>query len=144
MHRWPLLLPTFGLLFFFFSSLRLLLLTHFGEIPVCEDIYKKKYLFLVILILLRKKADFRAFFRLFTASVRSQPPGPPAVPGVFKLVSLLFDTPNTNLYKNILGIYRPLTRYILRLKNRRADMGSIPVTSSLQIRKFFSVHFADK
>ena len=29
-----------------------------------------------------KKNDFRAIFRLFTASVRSRPPGPPAVPGV--------------------------------------------------------------
>ena len=26
---------------------------------------------------------FRTFFLLFTASVRSRPPGPPAVPGVF-------------------------------------------------------------
>ena len=32
-----------------------------------------------------KKTDFRAFFLLFTASVRSQPPGPPLVPGVFKV-----------------------------------------------------------
>ena len=39
---------------------------------------------LVILIFLpKKRADFFAFFRLFTASVRSRPPGPPAVPGVF-------------------------------------------------------------
>ena len=29
------------------------------------------------------KNDFRPFFLLFTASVRSRPPGPPAVPGVF-------------------------------------------------------------
>ena len=49
---------------------------------------QKKYLFLVILILLRKKADIRAFFRHFTASVRSQPPGPPAVPGVLRQNSL--------------------------------------------------------
>ena len=30
-----------------------------------------------------KKTDFQVIFRLFTASVRSRPPGPPAVPGVF-------------------------------------------------------------
>ena len=29
-----------------------------------------------------KKVIFRTFFLLFTASVRSRPPGPPAVPGV--------------------------------------------------------------
>ena len=40
----------------------------------------------MIFIFLRKKTDFRAFFLLFTASVRSRPPGPPAVPGVFRLV----------------------------------------------------------
>ena len=28
---------------------------------------------------------FRPFFLLFTASVRSRPPGPPAVPGVFQI-----------------------------------------------------------
>ena len=28
------------------------------------------------------KADFRVFFLLFMASIRSRPPGPPAVPGV--------------------------------------------------------------
>ena len=38
----------------------------------------------------KKKADFRAIFLLFTASVRSRPPGPPAVPGVFILVTI-FD-----------------------------------------------------
>ena len=31
----------------------------------------------------KKKLIFRPFFLLFTASVRSRPPGPPAVPGVF-------------------------------------------------------------
>ena len=30
-----------------------------------------------------KKADFRAFFLLFTANIQSPPPGPPLVPGVF-------------------------------------------------------------
>ena len=32
---------------------------------------------------LTKKMIFLAFFLLFKASVRSRPPGPPAVPGVF-------------------------------------------------------------
>ena len=37
-------------------------------------------------IFLRKKnTNFLAVFLLFTASVRSRPPGPPAVPGVFLL-----------------------------------------------------------
>ena len=36
-----------------------------------------------------KNPDFQAFLKLFTASVRSLPPGPPAVPGVFQLVNLL-------------------------------------------------------
>ena len=34
-----------------------------------------------------KKTDFRAFFRLFTASVQSRPTGPPANPGVFGSVN---------------------------------------------------------
>ena len=34
---------------------------------------------MLIFIFLRKKADFRPFFLLFTANVRSRPPGPPAV-----------------------------------------------------------------
>ena len=38
---------------------------------------------MVILFFLRKKNDFRPFFLLFTASVRSRPPEPPLVPGVF-------------------------------------------------------------
>ena len=33
----------------------------------------------------REKTDFRAIFLLFTASVRSRPPGPPLVPGVLTL-----------------------------------------------------------
>ena len=37
---WPLLLPSFSLFFsFFFLSLLLLLLTHFGESPVCENLF---------------------------------------------------------------------------------------------------------
>ena len=56
---WPLLSPTFALSFF----LRLLLLTHFGESPMCEIIFtqylgitrrymQKKYFFQVIFIFL--------------------------------------------------------------------------------------------
>ena len=40
---------------------------------------------LVNFIFLRKKGDFSDVFSVFTASVRSRPPGPPAVPGVFLL-----------------------------------------------------------
>ena len=36
---WPLLLPSFSLSFFFSFSLCLLLLTHFGESPVCENLF---------------------------------------------------------------------------------------------------------
>ena len=46
---------------------------------------QNKYFFEVNFILLRKKLIFRTFFLFFTASVRSRPPGPPAVPGVFSL-----------------------------------------------------------
>ena len=35
-----------------------------------------------------KKTDFHAFLLIFTDSVRSQPPGPPAVPGVFVLTKV--------------------------------------------------------
>ena len=41
MHSWSLLLPTFGLSFFFLLLsllLRLLLLTHFGESPKAENL----------------------------------------------------------------------------------------------------------
>ena len=38
---------------------------------------------MVILIFYEKEQIFERFFLLFTAIVRSQPPGPPAVPGVF-------------------------------------------------------------
>ena len=33
-----------------------------------------------------------SFFRLFTASVRSRPPGPPAVPGVLYFVNIIYIT----------------------------------------------------
>ena len=36
-ERWPLLSPTFALLSFFLF--RLLLMTHFGEFPMCEIIF---------------------------------------------------------------------------------------------------------
>ena len=39
MRSWPLLLPTFSLSLFF---LRLLLLTHFGKTPVCENLFPPK------------------------------------------------------------------------------------------------------
>ena len=50
--------------------------------PYSEEIcnLKKNYNFF-----LRKKVIFRAVFLLFTANVRSQPPGPPLVPEVFFL-----------------------------------------------------------
>ena len=35
---------------------------------------------------------FRTFFLLFTASVRSRPPGPPAVPGVFGMIFITIYT----------------------------------------------------
>ena len=56
----------------------------FPEVGQKQKIYvKKKYVFWVIFFPPKKKGDFRAIFLLFTASVRSRPPGPPAVPGVF-------------------------------------------------------------
>ena len=45
--------------------------------------YAKKIFFFGNFHFVTKIADFRAFFLLFTASVRSRPPGPPGVPGVF-------------------------------------------------------------
>ena len=39
-------------------------------------------------IFLRKKGDFQVFFKLFMASVRSRPPGPPAVPGVYDMIDI--------------------------------------------------------
>ena len=91
---WPLLSPTFALSLF----LRLLLLTHFGESPMCEiifhpifwhnqKIYAKK-IWVNFIFSRIKCVFFSAVFLLFMASVRSRPTGPPAVPGVF--VSFLF------------------------------------------------------
>ena len=87
MRSWPLFLPTFALFFFFFyvfcfwptlgklPRLKICFPHYFGM----KNIYKKK---LWVIFFLRKKTNFRAFFLLFTASVRSRPPGPPLVPGV--------------------------------------------------------------
>ena len=52
---------------------RLLLLTHFWETPEAEN--------------------FRPFFLLFAASIQSRPPGPPLVPGVFKVGNGRFRPP---------------------------------------------------
>ena len=46
-----------------------------------------------------KKNDFRAIFRLFTASVWSRPPGPPAVPGVLITIIILLQFFSYNLFK---------------------------------------------
>ena len=68
MRSWPLLLPTISLLsLFLFFSLRLLILTPFGETPevenlFLEDICKKK---IVNLFFLRKKGDFSYVFSAF-------------------------------------------------------------------------------
>ena len=45
---------------------------------------QKKIFFGVNFIFLRRKTDFLAVFSAFTASVRSWPPGPPLVPGVYQ------------------------------------------------------------
>ena len=121
---WPLLLPSFSLSFFlsffwprrlacamlaFFLSLfslHLLLLTHFGESPVCEHLFppifwhnKKIYAKKKIgnfYIFTKKQTDFQVIFQLFTARVRSLPPGQPAV-----FNNLRKTTQNdTNLHKS--------------------------------------------
>ena len=52
-----------------------------------------------------KKADFRSIFRLFTASFRSRPPGPPAVPGVFvKDIDLYHFTAFSVLFLNAIKL----------------------------------------
>ena len=43
----------------------------------------KKYFFVGNFYFFYGKELILAFFRLFTASIQSRPPGPPAVPGVF-------------------------------------------------------------
>ena len=42
-----------------------------------------------ILFFYEKKQIFRRFFLLFTTSIRSRPPGPPAVPGVITILLLI-------------------------------------------------------
>ena len=87
---WPLLLQSFSLSFFLSLSSVFCFLPTQGNHPIFwhnQKIYaKKKYFFGVNFIFLRKKGDVWTFFLLFTASVRSRPPGPPAVPGVFSKV----------------------------------------------------------
>ena len=44
--------------------------------------FRKKNKNYLIFFSPKKRGDFQAIFLLFTASVRSRPPGPPEVPGV--------------------------------------------------------------
>ena len=92
---WPLLLPLFSLSFFLSLSLsvslsplflRLLLFTNFGETPVCKIISPQIFWHKI------NAKKNRANFLLFTASVRSRPPGPPAVPGVLHLENIFRHT----------------------------------------------------
>ena len=55
----------------------------------------KRYIhfFYIILIFLRKKWFFFAVFLLFTAAVRSRPPGPPLVPELFNISKFVKSTP---------------------------------------------------
>ena len=75
MHSWPLLLPSFSLssfLFFFFSP-SFALICHIEPGPICH-------------IEPGPICQIEPVFLLFMASVRSRPPGPPAVPGVTLLL----------------------------------------------------------
>ena len=63
------------------------------------------FFLLVYFHFLTKKTDFQAFFRLFTASVWSRPPGPPAVPGVFAFILLV----NISLHWLISYAQQPLS-----------------------------------
>ena len=56
-----------------------------------------------------KKNDFRAFFLLFTASVRSRPPGPPVVTGV--LLTLTFALSSSIFLLSPLITFHPLWGY---------------------------------
>ena len=98
----------------------------------------------VILIFLRKKADFLAIFRLFTASVRSRPPGPSAVPGVLIFCSHSFDKftvvfqPANPTYSShtISAVYSPVsvlhiplvTLIIMSLSSGLQKRGDLPNT----------------
>ena len=89
-----------------FFSLRLLLMTHFGESPVGENCFpqyfgitrsymqKKSYFKKIydIFNFFTKKSRFSSVFLLFMASVRSRPPGPPSVRGVLSIKSQINDT----------------------------------------------------
>ena len=74
--------PTSGKL----PSVKICFPQYFG---ITRRYMQKKYLLGVNFIFLRKKGYFSDFFLLFTASVRSRPPGPPAVPGVLKYVQVV-------------------------------------------------------
>ena len=89
-HSWLLL----SLTFFLLLLLHALLFTHFEDTQEVDFYWpsyfniKKKFCF--------TKADFRAFFLLFTASVRSRKSGPTLVPGVF------FQSNCTNILTQVL------------------------------------------
>ena len=88
MHSWPLLLPTFTLFLSLSLHLRLLLLTHFVQTSEGENLFPPYFGITRRNILSRKKKTkvFWACLKLFMASVRSRPPGPPSVPGVLTFV----------------------------------------------------------
>ena len=67
-----------------------------------------KNIFLGNFNFLKKKTDFSAVFLLFTANVRSRPPGPPAVPGVFSNVTgWTFPQPgSSHLHSHIYCVYK--------------------------------------
>ena len=87
---------------------------------------QKKYLFWVILFLFRKKTDFRPFLLLFTASVRSRPPGPPLVPRVFVLYNFEDDICRTSpsicstslMCVHLLSHVKNLTKRIFDFRSR--------------------------
>ena len=99
MRSWPLFLPSFSLSLF---SLRLLLLTHFGDTPVCENLFPP------------------IFFLIYTASVWSRPPGPSLVRGVFsvlmqKINSLFIPfiiVKTKTVYYNTIGRRRLFTGFV--------------------------------
>ena len=89
MRSWPLLLPTFALLSLSPLLLRLLLFIHLGKLPrlkICFPRYfgiTRRYMQKKFLL---GYFYFLVFSQLFTASVQSRSPGPPAFPGVFCLL----------------------------------------------------------
>ena len=63
---------------------------------------QKNIFFLGKFYFFKKKGDISDVFLLFTASVRSRPPGPSAVPGVF-VCGILF---RKNKQSEVLGFVR--------------------------------------